>query len=598
MEPLAAAQDFNVFVPMMMRKNIELQLQALQMIEFMCGLIPAVLQIEDGETLRNRKELSPEDTERYVLISVLRQSRDEFEAMQKGREEMEFLAKEGEQQRMRLEDEIRKEERLLQIALANQKSAKEETPLSIAAIMFSRMTDNSTNTEEQGTSESSSRGRSINRDYQNIGTDARPISRKQRTNSSSNTENQQNLGKRDDSAEPRKISGDQNIEDLKIEKSEISTNTSNVSNDFEDSKEDKNFQTSETSKREIGTDARPISGKHGIRSTSRPGTAKRRDSKGTATEVTQNRPTTGKRKNSQGTLTDSTIETNNYEDDLESINIKKQQNSGISENEKRPETSKKSNQIENKTIEMEETEENTKKRPVTGKRRGSKNIQTDKNSEKIRSSKETGTGTDYENMEENKNDKSTSRPSTVRRNSSKDKVESEEKETATKTRPATGKQKSSSDSGSTKDIGTETAGKQKEDRPRTKSKTRELPPKGPVKEPRYANEKEQKRYVETPGMEHGPRRKNLNDVNSHLVDRDRLNSSDVRARAEYLREQRDRLLQLKRDERIKQMNELTKDSLDRPKTAKAARGMMDKKEADDIRREINQKIKTDILTLQ
>ena len=33
LEPVMAAQDFSVFVHMMTRKNIELQLQALQMIE-------------------------------------------------------------------------------------------------------------------------------------------------------------------------------------------------------------------------------------------------------------------------------------------------------------------------------------------------------------------------------------------------------------------------------------------------------------------------------------------------------------------------------------------------------------------------------------
>ncbi|VDO69498.1 unnamed protein product [Heligmosomoides polygyrus] len=73
LEPIAAAENFNVFVPMMMRKNVELQLQALQMIEFMCGLIPSVLQIEDGESLRNKaRVVSPEETERYVLIAVMR----------------------------------------------------------------------------------------------------------------------------------------------------------------------------------------------------------------------------------------------------------------------------------------------------------------------------------------------------------------------------------------------------------------------------------------------------------------------------------------------------------------------------------------------
>uniref|UniRef100_A0A1I7XMQ9 GAF domain-containing protein n=1 Tax=Heterorhabditis bacteriophora TaxID=37862 RepID=A0A1I7XMQ9_HETBA len=40
--------------------------------QFMCGLIPSVLQLEDGESLCNKSALSPEETERYVLISVMR----------------------------------------------------------------------------------------------------------------------------------------------------------------------------------------------------------------------------------------------------------------------------------------------------------------------------------------------------------------------------------------------------------------------------------------------------------------------------------------------------------------------------------------------
>lgn len=119
LEPLLAAQNFNVFVPMMMRKNIELQLQALQMIEFMCGLIPSVLQLEEGETLRHMKKLTPEETERYVLISVLRHSKDEYEAMQKGSEELEQMARNSRVQREALEHEIRREEILLQKALTD-----------------------------------------------------------------------------------------------------------------------------------------------------------------------------------------------------------------------------------------------------------------------------------------------------------------------------------------------------------------------------------------------------------------------------------------------------------------------------------------------
>ena len=38
----------------------------------MCGLIPNILQLEEGETLRNMKEMTPEVAERWVLISVMR----------------------------------------------------------------------------------------------------------------------------------------------------------------------------------------------------------------------------------------------------------------------------------------------------------------------------------------------------------------------------------------------------------------------------------------------------------------------------------------------------------------------------------------------
>uniref|UniRef100_A0A914WBX2 Cilia- and flagella-associated protein 36 n=1 Tax=Plectus sambesii TaxID=2011161 RepID=A0A914WBX2_9BILA len=84
LEPVVAAQDFEVFVPMMARKNIELQLQALQMIEFMCGLVPAVLQINseevkvDGKKV-TKKGLDPDEHERIILIQVMNQSKEEFD---------------------------------------------------------------------------------------------------------------------------------------------------------------------------------------------------------------------------------------------------------------------------------------------------------------------------------------------------------------------------------------------------------------------------------------------------------------------------------------------------------------------------------------
>jgi hypothetical protein len=43
LEPVIAAQDFEVFVPMMMRKNVELQLQALQMIEVLIDMMLLII---------------------------------------------------------------------------------------------------------------------------------------------------------------------------------------------------------------------------------------------------------------------------------------------------------------------------------------------------------------------------------------------------------------------------------------------------------------------------------------------------------------------------------------------------------------------------
>ncbi|RCN43239.1 hypothetical protein ANCCAN_10814 [Ancylostoma caninum] len=105
---------------MMMRKNVELQLQALQMIEFMCGLIPSVLQIEDGESLKNKPKLiSPEETERYVLIAVMRQSKEEFDSLSRRElEELEEVLRNSEEEKKRLEEERTREEELVSNALA------------------------------------------------------------------------------------------------------------------------------------------------------------------------------------------------------------------------------------------------------------------------------------------------------------------------------------------------------------------------------------------------------------------------------------------------------------------------------------------------
>uniref|UniRef100_A0A1I7XM57 60S ribosomal subunit assembly/export protein LOC1 n=1 Tax=Heterorhabditis bacteriophora TaxID=37862 RepID=A0A1I7XM57_HETBA len=80
---------------------------------------------------------------------------------------------------------------------------------------------------------------------------------------------------------------------------------------------------------------------------------------------------------------------------------------------------------------------------------------------------------------------------------------------------------------------------------------------------------------ESDGSQYGPRERNVNDVHTLLRETQRLNSADVRSRAEYLRMQRDKLLALKKKERDKQMQEVTsRAAQERPRTAKAARGIM------------------------
>ncbi|KAK6049724.1 hypothetical protein COOONC_12771 [Cooperia oncophora] len=90
---------------------------------FMCGLLPSVLQIEDGETLKNKaKVISPEETERYVLIAVMRQSKEEFDNLTKSEmEELEDVLRSSEEERRRLEMQRGKEEELFSRALAARK---------------------------------------------------------------------------------------------------------------------------------------------------------------------------------------------------------------------------------------------------------------------------------------------------------------------------------------------------------------------------------------------------------------------------------------------------------------------------------------------
>ncbi|KAH7730779.1 ADP-ribosylation factor-like 2-binding protein [Aphelenchoides avenae] len=87
LEPVVASQDFNVFVPMMMRKNVELQLQALKMLEHLSGLVPSSLKLDEEDAEIWKVLFDEDESERFILISVLKQSKEEWDRDQRLREE-------------------------------------------------------------------------------------------------------------------------------------------------------------------------------------------------------------------------------------------------------------------------------------------------------------------------------------------------------------------------------------------------------------------------------------------------------------------------------------------------------------------------------
>uniref|UniRef100_A0A0N5BC81 Cilia- and flagella-associated protein 36 n=1 Tax=Strongyloides papillosus TaxID=174720 RepID=A0A0N5BC81_STREA len=90
LEPVIAAQDFDVFVSMMKRKNLEIKLQTIHILEIMAGSLPAILKLdEDFENEVKNIFTNTSETERYILISIMQKSREEFEKEQELRTEFE-----------------------------------------------------------------------------------------------------------------------------------------------------------------------------------------------------------------------------------------------------------------------------------------------------------------------------------------------------------------------------------------------------------------------------------------------------------------------------------------------------------------------------
>ncbi|XP_078413093.1 cilia- and flagella-associated protein 36 isoform X3 [Cetorhinus maximus] len=88
-QPVLAAEDFQVFKSLMLQKNVELQLQALRMIQERNGVLPECLT--DGED----KISELEQQELRILREVLKQSKDEYEEEMAKRYTTETGAKAG-----------------------------------------------------------------------------------------------------------------------------------------------------------------------------------------------------------------------------------------------------------------------------------------------------------------------------------------------------------------------------------------------------------------------------------------------------------------------------------------------------------------------
>lgn len=82
-EQVWAADDFEIFKRMMIQKNIELQLQALELLQQRYGVLPESLQ--PGEKEGEKKEVAGKDvaednSEDKVMLEVTRQSKEDHEA--------------------------------------------------------------------------------------------------------------------------------------------------------------------------------------------------------------------------------------------------------------------------------------------------------------------------------------------------------------------------------------------------------------------------------------------------------------------------------------------------------------------------------------
>ncbi|XP_053102337.1 cilia- and flagella-associated protein 36 isoform X2 [Hemicordylus capensis] len=84
LQPVLAAEDFRLFKEMMVEKNIEMQLQAIRIIQERNGVLPDCLT--DGSDAYNEME----EEEMKILREVLRKSKEEYELEQERKRTKEF----------------------------------------------------------------------------------------------------------------------------------------------------------------------------------------------------------------------------------------------------------------------------------------------------------------------------------------------------------------------------------------------------------------------------------------------------------------------------------------------------------------------------
>merc|ERR1712184_158663 len=75
-EQVWAADDFEIFKRMMIQKNIELQLQALELLQQRYGVLPESLQ----PGVKGTEAAATSESEEKVMLEVVRQSKEEHEA--------------------------------------------------------------------------------------------------------------------------------------------------------------------------------------------------------------------------------------------------------------------------------------------------------------------------------------------------------------------------------------------------------------------------------------------------------------------------------------------------------------------------------------